>query len=34
MEEIVKLNTVYHYNKMRVVETFHPLITVIDLSMA
>jgi AraC-like DNA-binding protein len=34
MEEIVKLDTVCHYNKMRGVETFHPLITVIDLSMA
>lgn len=34
MEEIVKLDTVNHYNKMRGVETLHPLITVIDLSMA
>jgi len=34
MDKIVKLDTVSHYNKMRGVETFHPLITVIDLSQA
>lgn len=34
MEEIIKLDTVSHYNKMRGVETLHPLITVIDLSLA
>lgn len=34
MEEIVKLDSVTTYNKMRGVETLHPLITVIDLSKA
>ncbi|MBV4360527.1 helix-turn-helix domain-containing protein [Pinibacter aurantiacus] len=34
MEEIVKLDSVDVYNKMRGVETLHPLITVIDLSKA
>lgn len=34
MEEIVKLDSVTIYNKMRGVETLHPLITVIDLSKA
>lgn len=34
MEEIVKLDSVTEYNKMRGVETLHPLITVIDLSKA
>lgn len=34
MEEIVKLDSVTGYNKMRGVETLHPLITVIDLSKA
>lgn len=34
MDKIVKLDTVSLYNKMRGVETFHPLITVIDLSQA
>lgn len=32
MEEIVKLDTVDAYNKLRGVETLHPLITVLDLS--
>ena len=32
MEEIIKLETVAEYNKLRGVETLHPLITVIDLS--
>ncbi len=34
MEEIVKLDSVTIYNKMRGVETLHPFITVIDLSKA
>lgn len=34
MEEIVKLESVDIYNKMRGVETLHPLVTVIDLSKA
>lgn len=34
MEEIIKLETVAGYNKMRGVETLHPLITVMDLSRA
>ena len=34
MEEIVKLETVAAYNKMRGVETLHPLVTIIDLSKA
>ncbi|WP_286860059.1 MULTISPECIES: helix-turn-helix domain-containing protein [Sphingobacterium] len=34
MEEIVKLDNVTVYNKLRGVETLHPLITVIDLSKA
>ena len=34
MEAIVKLETVAAYNKMRGVETLHPLVTVIDLSKA
>lgn len=34
MQSIVKLNTVDGYNKMRGVETLHPLVTVIDLSKA
>ena len=34
MEEIVKLESVTAYNKMRGVETLHPLVTVIDLSKA
>lgn len=34
MEEIVKIESVTQYNKMRGVETLHPLITVIDLSKA
>lgn len=34
MEEIVKLESVTAYNKMRGVATLHPLITVIDLSKA
>jgi AraC family transcriptional regulator, transcriptional activator of pobA len=34
MEEIVKLETIAAYNKMRGVETLHPLVTVIDLSKA
>ncbi len=32
MEEIVKIESVTAYNKMRGAETLHPLITVIDLS--
>ncbi|GAA5089890.1 helix-turn-helix domain-containing protein [Chryseobacterium ginsengisoli] len=32
MEEIVKIDTVTNYNKMRGVQTLHPLITVIDLA--
>jgi len=34
MEKIVKIETVAQYNKMRGVETLHPLITVLDLSKA
>jgi AraC family transcriptional regulator, transcriptional activator of pobA len=34
MEEIIKLDNVTDYNKMRGVQTQHPLITVIDLSNA
>jgi AraC family transcriptional regulator, transcriptional activator of pobA len=34
MEAIVKLDSVDTYNKMRGVATLHPLVTVIDLSMA
>jgi AraC-like DNA-binding protein len=34
MEEIVKLESVAAYNKMRGVKTLHPLVTVIDLSKA
>lgn len=34
MEEIIKLDSVDAYNKMRSIETLHPLITVIDLSKA
>ncbi len=34
MEEIVKIESVTAYNKMRGVETLHPLVTVIDLSKA
>lgn len=34
MEEIVKLENVAAYNKMRGVETLHPLVTVLDLSKA
>ena len=34
MKEIVKLETVTAYNKLRGVETMHPLVTVIDLSKA
>lgn len=34
MEDIIKLDSVDTYNKMRGVETFHPLVTVIDLSQA
>ena len=34
MEEIVKLESVAAYNKMRGVETLHPLVTIIDLSKA
>lgn len=34
MEEIVKIESVAQYNKMRNVPTLHPLITVIDLSKA
>jgi len=34
MEEIVQLDTVAGYNKMRGVPTLHPLITVLDLSKA
>lgn len=32
MEEIIKLDSIATYNRMRGVETLHPLITVIDLS--
>jgi len=34
MEDIVKLDSVAAYNKLRGVKTLHPLITVIDLSTA
>ena len=34
MDEIIKLETVAAYNKMRGVETLHPLVTIIDLSKA
>lgn len=34
MEEIIKLENVTSYNKMRGVQTLHPLVTVIDLSKA
>jgi AraC family transcriptional activator of pobA len=34
MEEIIKLETVTAYNKMRGVETLHPLVSVMDLSKA
>jgi len=34
MEEIINLDNVAKYNKMRGVETLHPLVTVIDLSKA
>ncbi|MCX2453797.1 AraC family transcriptional regulator [Pedobacter sp. PLR] len=34
MEEIVKLDSIAEYNRMRGVETLHPLVTVIDLSKA
>lgn len=34
MSEIVKLENIAQYNVMRGVETLHPLITVLDLSMA
>lgn len=34
MEEIVKIENVVQYNKMRGVETLHPLITVFDLANA
>ena len=34
MEKIVKIETVDQYNKMRGVETLHPLVSVIDLSKA
>ena len=34
MEGIVKLETVAAYNKMRGVETLHPLVTILDLSKA
>lgn len=34
MSDIVKLESVAQYNKLRGVETFHPLISVIDLSTA
>ena len=34
MEEIFKLETVAVYNKIRGVETLHPLVSVIDLSKA
>jgi len=32
MEEIIKIDSIDAYNKMRGIETLHPLITVIDLS--
>jgi hypothetical protein len=34
MEDIVRIDTVSAYNKLRGVETLHPLVTVIDLSKA
>lgn len=34
MEEVIKIDSVAGYNKMRGVETLHPLVTVIDLSKA
>jgi len=34
MEEIVKLDSVDAYNRLRGIETLHPLVTVIDLSKA
>ena len=34
MEEIIKIDSVAAYNKMRGVATYHPLITVVDLSKA
>lgn len=34
MDEIIKLDNVTDYNKMRGVETLHPLVTIIDLSKA
>lgn len=34
MEEIIKLQTVDQYNKLRAVPTLHPLVTVIDMSKA
>jgi AraC-like DNA-binding protein len=34
MEEIVQLDSVAAYNKMRGVQTLHPLVTVLDLSKA
>lgn len=34
MQEIIKLESVTEYNKMRGVKTLHPLVTVIDLSKA
>ncbi|MEP6513138.1 MAG: AraC family transcriptional regulator, partial [Parafilimonas sp.] len=34
MEEIIKIETVAQYNKMRGVPTEHPLVTVLDLSKA
>ncbi len=34
MDEIVKIESVDQYNKMRGVETLHPLVSVIDLSKA
>jgi AraC family transcriptional regulator, transcriptional activator of pobA len=34
MDEIIKLNSVDAYNKLRGVETLHPLVSIIDLSKA
>ena len=34
MEEIIKIDSVAQYNNMRGVETLHPLITVVDLSIS
>lgn len=34
MNKIVKIDNVTSYNKMRGIDTSHPLITVIDLSKA